>query len=84
MLKFGEASRVVLADLAPERALAAAARVNALLGTDRASGVGLDVTAQHAVLSFLEGVDAFLSAVPYYHNLGMDHAGGCAGGRQYV
>ncbi len=79
MLKFGEASRVVLADLAPERALAAAARVNALLGTDRASGVGLDVTAQHAVLSFLEGVDAFLSAVPYYHNLGITQAAVQAG-----
>ena len=79
MLKFGEADSVVLADLSPEGAQAAAARVNALLGTDRASGVGLDVTDRRSVISFLEGVDAFLSAVPYYFNLEITRAAVQAG-----
>jgi lysine 6-dehydrogenase len=79
MLKFGEADSVVLADLSPEGARAAAARVNALLGTDRASGVGLDVTDRRSVISFLEGVDAFLSAVPYYFNLDITRAAVQAG-----
>lgn len=79
MLKFGEADSVVLADLSLEGAQAAAARVNALLGTGRASGVGLDVTDRRGVISFLEGVDAFLSAVPYYFNLEITRAAVQAG-----
>lgn len=79
MLKFGDADCVVLADLSLDRAEAAAARVNALLETDRAHGVSLDVTDRPSVLAFLEGVDAFLSAVPYYYNLGITRAAVQAG-----
>ena len=79
MLKFGDADSVVLADLSLEGAQAAAARVNALLQTDQARGVELDVTDLRAVTSFLEGVDAFLSAVPYYYNVGITRAAVQAG-----
>ena len=74
MIKFGDADSVVLADLSLECALAAAARVNALLQTERARGVALDVTDLDAVGVFLDGVDAFLSAVPYYYNVGITRA----------
>ena len=74
MLKFGDAGSVVLADLSLEGAQAAAARVNALLQTDQARGVKLDVTDLRAVTSLLKGVDAFLSAVPYYYNVGITRA----------
>jgi lysine 6-dehydrogenase len=79
MLKFGDADSVVLADVSLEVAQSAAARVNVLLDTERASGVQLDVTDSEAVVSFLEDVDAFLSAVPYYLNIGITRAAVRAG-----
>lgn len=79
MLKFGDAERVILADLVVENARASAARINALLGTDRATGVELDVTDRRAVTAVLDGVDAFLSAVPYYYNLPITQAAVQAG-----
>lgn len=69
MIKFGEADSVLLADLSLEAAQIAASRVNALLDTDKASATQLDVRDQVAVAAVLEGIDAFLSAVPYYFNL---------------
>ena len=79
MLKFGDADSVVLADFSLRVAQSAAARVNALLDTDRAIGVQLDVRDSDAVVSFLEDVDAFLSAVPYYLNMGITRAAVRAG-----
>jgi lysine 6-dehydrogenase len=69
MLKFGEAEGVLLADQSLEVAQVAAARVNDLLGTDRARAIQLNVTDRNALVEALTGVDAFLSAVPYYLNL---------------
>jgi lysine 6-dehydrogenase len=74
MIKHGEAESVVLADMSLAAARTAAARVNELLATDKARALQLDVTDQEAVVSVLEGVDAFLSAVPYYFNLEITHA----------
>jgi lysine 6-dehydrogenase len=71
MIRFGDADSVVLADLSIAGAEAAAARVNELLETDKAVAVGLDVTNLDAVRAVLEGVDAFLSAVPYFFNVGI-------------
>ena len=79
LIKFGDADTVVLADLSLESAQAAAARVNTLLKTERAQGVELDVTDLEAVGVFLDGVDAFLSAVPYYYNVGITQAAVQAG-----
>ena len=69
MARWGEAGRVVLADLDLEVAQQAAKRVNQLVGTEVAEAVKVDVTDLEAVQRVLTGVDAFLSAVPYYHNL---------------
>jgi len=74
MIKFGEAEGVLLADQSLDAAQAAAARVNELLGTDRARAVQLDVTDHEALVAALTGIDAFLSAVPYYFNLGITKA----------
>lgn len=69
MIKFGEADSVLLADQSAEAAQSAAERVNQLLDTDRARSIQLDVTDWRTLVSTLAGIDAFLSAVPYYLNL---------------
>jgi lysine 6-dehydrogenase len=69
MARWGGARRVVLADYDLAVARRAAERVNDLLGQTIAEPVQLDVTDPEAVEQALTGVDAFLSAVPYYYNL---------------
>ncbi len=74
MIKLGEADSVLLADQSLAAAQAAAQRVNRLLNSDKAHPAELDVTDHNAVVAALTGIDAFLSAVPYYHNLGIARA----------
>jgi lysine 6-dehydrogenase len=74
MIKLGQADSVVLADQSLAAAQASAARVNRLLDTDKAHPVQLDVTDHGALVTALTGVDAFLSAVPYYLNLSIAEA----------
>jgi lysine 6-dehydrogenase len=69
LIKFGEADSVLLADQSLAVARAAAERVNGLLGTGKAKAAQLDVTDGDALLQALTGVDAFVSAVPYWLNL---------------
>jgi lysine 6-dehydrogenase len=69
MARWGQAGRVVLADHDLEVAQRAAQRVNQLVGSPVAEAVQVDVTDLGAVERVLTGVDAFLSAVPYYYNL---------------
>lgn len=68
MARFGEADEVVIGDMNPEAARRAADRVNALLGRDVARGVKVDVTREGELVELLEGLDSFLSAVPYWLN----------------
>lgn len=74
LAKRGDADRVVLADAHLEQAQAAAQRVNALLGSDIAEALQVDVADHDAVVRVLRGIDAFLSAVPYYYNLDITRA----------
>jgi lysine 6-dehydrogenase len=69
MARWGDAGRVILADYDLQVAQQAAARVNELLDKGVAEPVQVDVTDLEAVERTLSGVDAFLSAVPYYYNL---------------
>jgi len=69
MAKFGHASRVTIGDVDLRQARRAASRVNRLIGRRVAEGVRVDVRRPAQVKRFLTGVDAFLSAVPYYYNL---------------
>lgn len=69
MAKFGNARKVVLGDVNPKLAREAARRVNLLCGRKVAESAFVDVRRQAQVKRFLTGIDAFLSAVPYYYNL---------------
>jgi lysine 6-dehydrogenase len=69
MARWGDAERVIVADYDPDVARRAAKRINTLLGKTVAEPVAVDVTDLDAVARVLEGVNAFLSAVPYYYNL---------------
>jgi lysine 6-dehydrogenase len=69
MAKFGDASKVVLGDIDLKVAREAAKRVNSLCGREVAEGVSVNVTRPKEIKAFLNGIDAFLSAVPYYYNL---------------
>ncbi len=68
MAKFGDADKVVIADIDGDAARASAERVNKLLGSDIAEGVALDVTNRSELEAFLGPIDSFLSAVPYWLN----------------
>ena len=69
MARWGEAKRVVLADMDLAIAERAAQRVNQLIGAAIAEAVQVEVTDTTALERALRGVDAFVSAVPYYFNL---------------
>lgn len=79
LIKWGEASRVVLADRELLVAQAAAARVNGLLATDNACAAQVDVTDRGALLALLAEAEVVVSAVPYYYNLGITRAAVGAG-----
>ena len=68
MARFGDAARVKVADIDPEAAKRAAARVNTLGGHEIAHPFAVDAANPGAVRAFLEDVDSFLSAVPYWLN----------------
>lgn len=69
MARWGDAGRVILADLDLDVARRAAERVNGLLSASIVEPVQVDVTDLKALVRLLSGVDAFLSAVPYLYNL---------------
>ena len=69
MARWGDAQRIILADYDLEVACRASERVNQLVDRSVAEPVQLDATDLAAVERTLDGVDAFLSAVPYYYNL---------------
>jgi lysine 6-dehydrogenase len=68
MAKWGEAEKVLIADIDLETAQKAARRVNKLRGRKIAEGHQVDVTDHARLVEFLQGVDSFLSAVPYWYN----------------
>lgn len=79
LARFGEAGRILLADQDPAAAAGAAERVNRLSGTSLAAPLVLDVRDGEAVGKALQGINAVLSAVPYYFNLALTQAAIAAG-----
>jgi len=69
MARWGEASKILLADRDLAIAEHAAHRVNQLIGSKVADAAQVEVTDMAALEHVLQGVDAFVSAVPYYYNL---------------
>lgn len=76
---FGEAARILLADREPSIARRAADKVNQLSGTHLATPLTLDVGDPRDVEEALKGIDAVLSAVPYYFNLELTRSAIAAG-----
>jgi lysine 6-dehydrogenase len=70
----GEAQGLVIGDQETGLAREAASKVNALLQRDQVRSQGVDVRDHAAVVQFLRGVDAMVSAVPYRFNLGVARA----------
>jgi lysine 6-dehydrogenase len=68
MARFGDAGRVKVGDADLDVARRAAARVNELLGRPIAEPFAVDAADPAALRAFLEDVDSFLSAVPYWLN----------------
>ncbi len=69
--KFGDAEEIVLGDVNLAQARRSAARVNRLVVRDVARPVRADVSKPATIASALRGVDAMLSGVPYFLNLGL-------------
>jgi lysine 6-dehydrogenase len=74
--RFGDADTIYMTDVDLAQARNAAERVNRLAGKKVAQAVELDGTDTDRVEAFLQenSVDAFLSAVPYFMNLGLTEA----------
>jgi len=68
MARFGDAARVKVADADGAAARRAADRVNGLLGRQVAQPFTVDAADPVALRAFLDDVDSFLSAVPYWLN----------------
>jgi lysine 6-dehydrogenase len=79
LARFGKAARIVLADRDLVIAKRSAERVNRLNGTTLAEPLTLDVADLRAVEKVVSGMDAVLSAVPYYFNLPITQAAVAAG-----
>ncbi len=71
MARFGDAAAVRIADADLGTARRAADRVNRLVGREIATSHAVDATDGAALRAFLDGVDSFLSAVPYWLNPGI-------------
>lgn len=69
MARWGDAKRVILVDKEMTIAERAAQRVNQLIGATVAEAAQGEATDMAALERLLTGVDAFVSAVPYYYNL---------------
>ena len=67
----GNADSVLLGDVDLALAKSAAKRVNHLSGSGLATAAKVDVANPASVLAALKGVDVFVSAVPFWFNLGL-------------
>jgi lysine 6-dehydrogenase len=74
MLRWGEAAKVILADMDIEAAQASASRVNGLLDSKAAEARQVYADDRAALVALLRGAHACVSAVPYYFNLGITEA----------
>jgi lysine 6-dehydrogenase len=74
LARFGDAKRIVLADVNLDTAQQAAQRINDLIGVKIAVGRQLDVSDRQSLTQALDGTDVTLSAVPYFFNLDITRA----------
>ncbi|MFP3853637.1 MAG: saccharopine dehydrogenase C-terminal domain-containing protein [Anaerolineales bacterium] len=76
LIRHGSAELVLMADVDIRQAEGAAARLNALTDSHKAHAIRLDADRPQQVAEVLkqERIDAFISAVPYFYNLGLTRA----------
>jgi lysine 6-dehydrogenase len=74
LVRFGDATRVIMADMHLAQAEQATARINRLTNTTLAHAQQIDVTDATALRTLLEDIDVALSAVPYSFNLEITQA----------
>jgi lysine 6-dehydrogenase len=74
LARFGDAGRIVMADVHVDAARQAAARVNELAGRDVAEATPVYASETASVKAALAGAHVALSAVPYYFNLAITEA----------
>lgn len=74
LIRFGEAEKVILADIDPAAANKAAERLKALTDFTNISAVQLDVKDMESLVALMADIDVTLSAVPYYYNLDITKA----------
>jgi len=69
LARFGNSSKIVIADIDLETAKESSDRVNDLIGKDLTTYSQLDIYNEEKILNILENIDVMISAVPYFHNL---------------
>ena len=76
LIHHGSAEIVLMADVDIRQAERAAARLNELTDSDKTHAIRLDASQPNQVAEVLkqERIDAFISAVPYFYNLGLTRA----------
>ena len=74
MAKNGDADKVLIGDLKIQNAKESAQRINNLLNGEIVEPAEVNVKKNNSLINFLTGLDAFLSAVPYYFNLDISKA----------
>jgi lysine 6-dehydrogenase len=74
LARFGDAGRIVMADVHLDAARQAAARVNELAGREVAEAAPVYASETASVRAALAGCHVALSAVPYYFNLAITEA----------
>jgi lysine 6-dehydrogenase len=79
MAKWGEAKKIILADLDVDTAKKAAKRINKLVGKALADPIQVNAVDLQAIRETLEGADACLSALPYSMNLAITNVALAAG-----
>src|ERR1051325_6973636 len=77
--RFGDAELVLLGDASMDAASESAARVNTLMGRNVARPVEVNARVPESLGPFLRGLNACVSAVPYYLNVGVARAAIAAG-----
>jgi lysine 6-dehydrogenase len=68
LLKFGNPSQVIIADIDLKQAQASAERNKSLLNTDKLLAIQVNVNDENQMLDLLQDVDVLISAVPYHLN----------------
>jgi lysine 6-dehydrogenase len=81
LARFGEAERIIMADIDMDQATQAADRINQLIGRPLSEGKILDAGNKDAVTSFLleNEIDALIGATPYFLNYELTQAAITAG-----